>query len=112
MSESTLTLESLLKALPYTERERNPLLDSVVNPLTFRGMPIFEIEPDIRPVLRVRDEVPCTDTVRHEVNEYLLKTFGTRDHSALRCGQALFMSGFGLAIRKDDCAAMLLSTIT
>lgn len=112
MSDTTITVESLLKALPYTERGRNPVFDSIRNPLTYMGMPILEVDPDIRPVLSIREDVPCTPAVRREVNAWLLEMFGTRDYSPFARGRALVLSGYGLMIRKDDAAAVLLTNYT
>lgn len=74
-------------------------------PRTLFGMDIIEHEERYEPVLRIRDDVPCTDKVRREVNDYLLKTFGTRDISVIPKGIAYRMFD-KLVIRRDDLLAI------
>lgn len=76
----------------------------------FGGINIIEVEPDIRPVLRIRDEVPCTPEVRREVNAWLLEMFGTQDHSPFARGQALMLAGRYAMLRKED--AVLIKNIS
>lgn len=43
------------------------------------------------PVLRIRDNVPCSQPTRDEVNRYLLETFGSHE-IALIFDKAMFLS--------------------
>lgn len=110
-STSDLTLAKLretIKSMPvYDERDIFPFGKPFsLGPFNMR---VFEIDADIRPVLRIRDEVPCTDEVRREVNEWLLEMFGTRDHSLFARGRAILWNG-NMALRKEDM--VLLTNLT
>jgi hypothetical protein len=95
----TRVMRDVMDSLPHHYREPDPF--GLRTPMTFAGLKIHEIPPDIRPVLRIRDEVPCRQDVRREVNAWLLETFGTRDHTPFARGTALLWNG-GVALRKED----------
>jgi hypothetical protein len=82
----------------------NPLFGPQFNSLF--GMKIIEVRDDIRPVLRVRNEIPMTDESRRDMNAWLLETFGTRDHSLVARGSVLMMAGGVALMRKEDAARL------
>lgn len=45
-----------------------------------------------KPVLRIRDDVPCSEPTRSEVNRYLLETFGENEIAISTGTGEVFMS--------------------
>jgi hypothetical protein len=110
-SAGSVTLEKITRAiasLPRAPRHPGPdALDSLFAPFgSFGGVRIIEVPSDIRPVLQVRDDVPCTDETRREVNAWLLDKFGTRDHSPFARGTALMFGAHTALLRKEDAALL------
>jgi len=68
------------------------------------GMPVYEVQPKYEPVLQIsKDFKWLTDEARAKHNAYLLKTFGTRDISAIPLNQ-IFMFNNSLIMRPEMCA--------
>lgn len=100
-STGDLSLDSLREAIESCPPWREPDIFGLRQP-TLLGMKIHEIEPDIRPAIHIRDDFEwITPEARREMNQWLLDRFGTRDHSVLARGKALFWSG-SIAMRKED----------
>lgn len=76
------------------------------NPFTFSGIPVYTVQPKIVPVLQIsKDFKWLTVEARAKHNAYLLKTFGTRDESAIPFGQA-FMFNNAIFARPEMIAAI------
>jgi hypothetical protein len=105
-SGDTLNLDKLREMLKDSRRYLNANdLYRPYEPFTLFGQKVVESETHEEPILRIRDDVPCNAKVRREVNDYLLKTFGTRDHSVIPKGMAyrVYDTWF---IRRDDMLAI------
>lgn len=69
------------------------------------GIPVIEVEPDIRPVIEFRGFKHCSEEFKAKQQQWLIDMFGTKDYTTVEKG-VVFNTSYGMIIRKDDFSVL------